>query len=197
MSMPPPPPPGQPGWPASQQRPAATGSGARQPWWTGGRVALAVVIVLVLMAGAGFAGFLAGMAVGGFESLTADGVFDVDGFEAFDGDVPGVTPLDAEGVPGQAVRRGTEVSDLLDGQPVDHPLTLETSATVSIELRSDDFDTVLVVLDDTGALVASDDDGAGLGTDSRLELDLDAGSYTVRVQSWGSAGTGSYELAVD
>lgn len=197
MTTLPPPPPGQPGWPASQQQPAATGGGARQPWWTGGRVALAVVILLVLMAGAGFAGFLAGMAVGGLGSLTSDGVFDVDAFDAFDGDVPGVTSLDAEGVPGETLRRGAEISATLDGQPVDHLLTLENSAQVTIELRSDDFDTVLVLLDDTGGLVASDDDGAGLGTDSLLELDLDAGSYTVRVQSWGSGGTGSYEVAVD
>ncbi len=199
MSTPtPPPPPGQPDWPASAPA-TSSAAGGRQPWWTGGRIALAVVIVLVLMGGAGFAGFLAGMAVGGFDALVLDdGSFDFgDVGEGFDGDVPGVTPLDAPGTPGPTVRRGEDTAGTFAGQPVDHPLTLASGASVTIELSSDDFDAVLVLLDGEGTLVASDDDGAGAGTDSLLELDLDPGSYTVRVQSWGGGGSGAYVVRVD
>lgn len=195
MTTPPPPPPGQPDWPSSQPAAVRPASGGRQPWWTGGRIALAVVLVLVLMGGAAFAGFLAGMAVSGFDAVTTDGLdFDFD--EAFDGDVPGVTSLDTATVAGPALRRGATTEGTLGDRPVDHSLTLETGGPVMIELTSPDFDAVLVLLDDTGALVDSDDDDAG-GTDSLLEVDLAAGSYTVRVQSWGSGESGSYAVAVE
>lgn len=197
----PPPPPGQPDWQpdwpatsqsAAQPQPAQV---SQQSWWTGGRIAIAVVLVLVLTGGAGVAGFLAGLAVGSAEAVLEDvpGVtFGDDG-----GFVPGLTQLDVDAASGPIVGVGEQVAGTLTTEAIDHQLTLGSGQDVVITLASDDFDTVLVVLDAEGALVDSDDDGADTGTDSQLVLDLDAGTYTVRVQSWGGSGTGSYSLTVE
>lgn len=193
----PPPPPGQPDWqpdwpataePTAQPQP-------QQSWWTGGRIAVAVVIVLVLTGGAGVAGFLAGLAVGSVETIIEDGP-DIT-FGDADGFVPGLTQLDVDAASGPALGVGDLVAGRLDTEAIDHELTLSSGQQVVITLASDDFDTVLVVLDGDGALVDSDDDGADTGTDSQLSLDLDAGTYTVRVQSWGGSGTGNYSVTVD
>ena len=198
---PPPPPPGQPDWPASQPSMAASaGTSAPQTWWTGGRIAIAIVVVLLLMGGAGFAGFLAGVAVGGTQSIMDD-FEQLDGFDqefdgAFDNDVPGIMPLDTPSTAGSAIRPGGTTEGFYGGSPVDHPLTVADGGQVTIEVVSDDFDTVLVLLDADGELVASDDDGAG-NTNSRIRTDLTSGEYTVRVQPWSDFEDGGYTLSVD
>lgn len=180
---------------------ASAGTPTPQKWWTGGRITVAVIVVLLLMGGAGFAGFVAGLAVGGSQSFI-DEFEQLDGFEdqGFDGEfgneVPGTTPLDTPSTTGSDIRPGGTTEGFYDGTPVDHPLTVVDAGSVAIEVRSDDFDTVLVLLDANGDLVASDDDGTG-GTDSLLRLDLEPGSYTVRVQPWSDFETGGYTLSVD
>lgn len=189
----PPPPPGQPEWPGTPRQTSAPAP--QQSWWTGGRIAAAVVIVLVLTGGAAVGGFLAGLAVGSVESVIEDGPEVTFGDD--DGFVPGLTPLDTDAASGPSLGVGDLVAGELDTEAVDHELTLSAAQQVVITVTSSDFDTVLVVLDGEGTLVDSDDDGADSGTDSQLTLDLDAGTYTVRVQSWGGSGTGSYSVTVD
>jgi caspase domain-containing protein len=66
---------------------------------------------------------------------------------------------------------------------------------ITVTLRSDDFDTYLMVLRD-GEIIASDDDGAG-GTDSQITLVLPAqGAYVVRANSYGSGVTGAYTISM-
>ncbi|MGN0858622.1 MAG: ABC transporter substrate-binding protein [Stenotrophomonas sp.] len=64
---------------------------------------------------------------------------------------------------------------------------LSAHSRVSFDLRSSDFDTLLEV---SGNGVNAEDDDGGNGTNSRLDLNLAPGSYTVDVRSLGSnAGT--------
>ena len=195
MSVQPPPPPQQ-DWPTPTGPPG--GGGGRQRWWTGGRVVAAIVIVLVLMAGAGFAGFLAGAAWGGFDDVLADLESelgsDFDG--GFSSDMPGFTHLDTPVVEGAALRPGSSAGDVVGDRPVEHTLTLESSADVHIEVSEAEFDTVLVLLDADGSVLDTDDDGGG-DTLSAIEASLSPGTYVVRVQSWSGDSGGSYTLAVD
>lgn len=192
--------PAQP-WPASQ--PASTGDGSgRQRWWTGGRILVAVAIVLVLMGGSAVAGFVAGTTWGTFDVIDtfADDFaddFDVDGEGfPFDSDVPGFVPADAPADQGDVLRSGSRVSGVVADRPVEHALTVESSRDVELEITDADFDTVLVLLDSSGEVVDADDDG-GDGTNSALRVSLSAGTYRVRVQPWGEGSGGSYTLAMD
>ena len=150
--------------------------------------------MLVLVGGAGALGFAAGLAVGGTTSVSGPGIV-ADGGDGVD--LPGLTPLDVAAVTGPPLRRGGATPGQLAGPAVDHELVVETTDRVIVTASSDDFDTVLVLLDADGAVVASDDDSAGAGTDSLLDLELDPGTYTVRVQSWDGSGTGTYSVTVD
>lgn len=75
-----------------------------------------------------------------------------------------------------------------------YTLTLDSSTTVSIGMRSEAFDTHLL-LTQNGNSVAEDDDG-GSGLDSNLVTTLDTGTYTVWAGSFSGSGTGSYTLSV-
>jgi hypothetical protein len=70
---------------------------------------------------------------------------------------------------------------------------------VTIELRSAAFDTYLELRDPTDAVIAENDDGFGVGTDSFLSVRLPrAGRYRVVVRGYGEGeSTGLYELALD
>lgn len=186
----PPPPPGQPDWPAS--RPAQSGAQqGREPWWTGGRIALAVVLVLVLMGGAGFAGFLAGMAVGGTSSF----IDELEDSGSIGGSFGGDTPDEAD-VEGAPVAVGDTLRGTFDGAVVGHPLDIGQETDVTIDLRSEDFDTIVTILDEDGVELASNDDIAfGEDRNSRVELTLPPGSYRILVDAFGFD-EGDYELTV-
>lgn len=82
---------------------------------------------------------------------------------------------------------------LAPGAPNTYTLQVDSAGTHTLEVRSDDFDTV-IELEGQG-LALEDDDGAG-GTDSRLQAELPAGTYQVSVRAFGSDGTGTYSLSV-
>lgn len=68
-----------------------------------------------------------------------------------------------------------------------------------VVMRSDAFDTMLEVYrgDAEGEPVASDDDGLGEGTNSRLRFTAgEEGVYTLRARSWSGAETGEYSLSL-
>ena len=70
---------------------------------------------------------------------------------------------------------------------------------VSIVMRSDDFDTFLVVGQESDGELDSmeiDDDGAG-GTDSRIDLTLPrSGEYLIRANSLSGGATGAYRISM-
>lgn len=198
MSSAPPPPPSSPAaWPPSQP-PAQPASAS---WWTGGRILLAIVIVIVLMSVAAVGGFMAGTMQGsfssfggGFEDFATD--FDLDDLGDFEAGVPGSVPVDAPAAQGDRIRLGAGVSGTVGDRPVEHVLRIPTGRDVTIEVVEAQFDSVLVLLDQDGTVVASDDDG-GRDTNSRLGVELDAGTYLVRVQPWTEGDGGRYTLSVD
>lgn len=157
------------------------------------------MIVLVLMAGSGVVGFFLGAAWTGAETIGQgivddfasefEGEFD-DGFD-FDGGNGGPTTA------GPAVRVGETVQGSLSGDAAtEHPLTIENAADLTIELRSDDFDTTLTLLDENGDELAYNDDiEFGEDRNSRVEVSLEPGSYSIVVDAFGLA-EGDYELEV-
>lgn len=73
-------------------------------------------------------------------------------------------------------------------------LDVTADATVRIDLTSPDFDAYLTLRDDLDDVIATDDDG-GSGLDSRIEVALAAGAYTISASSFGAGQTGAYDLA--
>ena len=164
----------------------------------------AIVIVLVLMGLSAAGGFVAGAAWGGFSGVVAELEGGVEG--GFDGvtdselgsgeGVPGFTPLDTEVADGDDVRPGDRVTGVLSDRPVEHPLTVDSSSEVRLEVVEAEFDSVLVLLDAGGAVLATDDDG-GRDTLSAIDASLEPGTYAVRVQSWSGDEVGGYTLVAD
>jgi hypothetical protein len=67
---------------------------------------------------------------------------------------------------------------------------------VTIDLRSDDFDTYLILADPVGGREENDDGSES--TDSTLAMDItEAGTYRVGVTSYEAGETGSYELDIE
>ena len=77
----------------------------------------------------------------------------------------------------------------------DYTFFSESTATIQLNLDSFSFDAYLQLIDlSTGDLIAYDDDG-GTDTNSQLTFTAQAGQqYAVRVTSYGSYETGSYDL---
>lgn len=98
-----------------------------------------------------------------------------------------------DGWDGSVLRTGTEILDWVDGSR-ELPLRVDRRAMFTIDLRSDQFDAVLRI---AGNGVEARDDDGGDGTDARLTVLLDPGTYTVSVSGWGGGGQGLYRLAVD
>lgn len=69
---------------------------------------------------------------------------------------------------------------------------------IQIDLRSGDFDAYLMVKSSNGGTLATDDDGAGEGTNSRITLQVRSGqTYRIYANSYGEdRATGLYRLSV-
>jgi hypothetical protein len=90
------------------------------------------------------------------------------------------------------------VAGTLSGGGAAHAIRLAAGESVVIDLRSDAFDSVLTLYDDScSTQLGRNDDGAG-GSDSRLEWSsFSGGDYVLVVGSYGSSGaTGPYRLSV-
>ncbi|KAA0013134.1 hypothetical protein F0A17_09535 [Billgrantia pellis] len=79
----------------------------------------------------------------------------------------------------------------LSGDALVYQLELETRSAVTLEMLSDDFDSVLEL--QGNHVFASDDDG-GEGLNARLYYPLEPGSYTVTARRHGTGGSGLFEL---
>jgi hypothetical protein len=74
-------------------------------------------------------------------------------------------------------------------------LTLGAGADVQIDQTSGAFDTYLIIADNSGSVLETDDDGGG-GTNSRIVRTLAAGTYYIRAGTYARGATGAYQLAV-
>jgi hypothetical protein len=69
--------------------------------------------------------------------------------------------------------------------------------TIQITMSSTAFDTYLILFDPSGNEIDENDDGPGLGSNSRISFTPDAsGTYTVYANSYQAGQTGSYNLEV-
>jgi len=73
-------------------------------------------------------------------------------------------------------------------------LTLGASTSLELNLTSTAFDAFLYVVNAAGNTVAWDDDG-GEGVNSRIQVNLPAGTYSVIANSFGPAASGAYQLS--
>ncbi len=92
--------------------------------------------------------------------------------------------------PGDSILGDSTYADL-------YTFRADRSGDATIELRSGDFDAYLMLQDETGRTLASDDDGAG-GTDARITTRLNQGQiYRIVANSYGDErATGTYRLSL-
>ena len=101
----------------------------------------------------------------------------------------------------------TDISDRLTDQDIptgeggfarDYVVELKKGDQVAIDLSSNEFDTVIVVISADGSTVGSNDDGPDGGTNSLLFARIaETGKYIVRVRTFGIAGGGKFALKVN
>jgi hypothetical protein len=79
---------------------------------------------------------------------------------------------------------------------VKHSVKLTAGTTYTIDLRSTDFDSYLVLIGNTGTILAEDDDSSG-GLDARITINAPyTGNYDIWVTTFGKGQQGNYTLLV-
>ena len=99
---------------------------------------------------------------------------------------------------------GREVSDTLSESDIptgvggfarDYSVELFEGDQITIDVISEEFDTLVSLLGDDGTTVSENDDGPDGSTNSLLFARIaKSGQYTVRVRSYAGQGTGSFSL---
>ena len=80
----------------------------------------------------------------------------------------------------------------------DYYVQLEKEDRVAIDLLSDEFDPVVMLIADDGSTIAQNDDGPDGTTNSLLFVKItEKGKYIVRVLSFGETGGGKFTLKID
>ncbi|MTJ10613.1 PPC domain-containing protein [Anabaena sp. UHCC 0204] len=100
----------------------------------------------------------------------------------------------------------TEISDTLSDQDIptgqggfarDYSVKLEKGDNLSIDLSSENFDSIITLLASNGLTVAENDDGPDGTSNSLLFTRItETGTYIVRVRSFGETGVGNFKLKV-
>lgn len=79
----------------------------------------------------------------------------------------------------------------------DYTVYLEDGDQVAIDVISEEFDTLVTLMDGAGSTVSENDDGPDGTTNSLLFARItESGTYTVRVRSYAGQGTGEFFLKV-
>lgn len=79
----------------------------------------------------------------------------------------------------------------------DYEIDLEKGDQVAIDLASDEFDSVVLLLGADGATIAENDDGPDGSTNSLLFSRItETGRYIIRVRAFGETGGGNFNLQV-
>ena len=99
-----------------------------------------------------------------------------------------------------------EINDTLTEQDIptgfggfarDYTVYLEDGDQVAIDVISEEFDTLVTLMNKDGAAVGENDDGPDGTTNSLLFARItETGMYTVRVRSYAGQGTGDFYLKV-
>ncbi|WP_107668411.1 PPC domain-containing protein [Cyanothece sp. BG0011] len=79
----------------------------------------------------------------------------------------------------------------------DYEIDLEKGDQVAIDLTSDEFDSVVLLLGADGTTIAENDDGPDGSTNSLLFSRItETGRYIIRVRAFGETGGGNFNLKV-
>ncbi len=77
----------------------------------------------------------------------------------------------------------------------DYVVNLEAGDQITIDAISNDFDTLVTLMDASGVTVSENDDGPDGSTNSLLFARIsESGKYTVRVRSYAGEGAGPFSL---
>ena len=77
----------------------------------------------------------------------------------------------------------------------DYTVQLAPGDQVAIDLLSDEFDTIVMLLGTDGSVIAENDDGPDGTTNSLLFARInEGGTYIIRVQAFGETGSGKFTL---
>ena len=97
-----------------------------------------------------------------------------------------------------------EVQDILSEQDIptgegsfarDYAVRLEPGDQIAIDLISDNFDAMVILLASDGSKVAENDDGPDGSTNTLLFARItEGGQYIIRVRSFGETGSGKFSL---
>ncbi len=123
----------------------------------------------------------------------------------------GLTPFPVRGQQGGIyrpipIRSDDPISDRLTDQDIptgeggfskDYSIQLQRGDQVAIDLSSDEFDSVVLLLGSDGATIAENDDGPDGSTNSLLFSRItETGRYIIRVRAFGETGGGNFRLKV-
>ena len=96
------------------------------------------------------------------------------------------------------------ISDRLSAQDIptgeggfarDYQVNLQKGDQVSIDVKSEDFDTIVLLMASDGTTVAENDDGPDGTTNSLLFTRItESGRYIIRVRAFGKTGGGRFTL---
>ena len=105
-----------------------------------------------------------------------------------------------------ALPASREINDILSTRDIptgsggfarDYTVSLEAGDQVAIDAVSDEFDTLVLLMNKDGVAVAENDDGPDGTTNSLLFARIsESGTYTVRVQAYAGQGAGNFYLKV-
>lgn len=101
---------------------------------------------------------------------------------------------------------GEEVNDTLSASDIptglggfakDYVVDLEAGDQITVDAISDEFDTLVMLMDSNGITVSENDDGPDGSTNSLLFARIsEAGKYTIRVRSYAGEGSGPFSIKV-
>ena len=104
------------------------------------------------------------------------------------------------------VKCDSEVSDRLTDQDIptgewgfakDYRVDLDQGDQVAIDLMSEEFDSVVLLIAEDGTTIAENDDGPDGSTNSLLFSRItESGKYIIRVRAFGETGGGNFRLKV-
>ena len=101
---------------------------------------------------------------------------------------------------------GQEVNDTLSNSDIptglggfakDYVVDLEAGDQITVDAVSEEFDTLVMLMDANGITVSENDDGPDGSTNSLLFARIsEAGKYTIRVRSYAGEGAGPFSIKV-
>lgn len=118
-----------------------------------------------------------------------------------------IVPFSAFAQTDEPTATAIELGDTVEGElslengVAFYTFELDAATAIEITLIAPDFDAYLALLDEDGAEIAADDDGAG-SLNSQISMTLSSGTYTIAAQSYGyyrsaRATSGDFTLSLE